>query len=366
MVSENIKEAKEKYQDKNAGAPIPVKKPSNIIGSKLTRQELFELENKPKTAKELIIDRFICFLPILAGIIALLEYMYIPNYKNNYASYTYVYFIGILITLVLIAFAASFFNKAVFYKLLYKAPFYTLVFVLFTVYDVLTLKSSKLMLPYFPWVDQILNSIISDRAYLLDCIKNSLILLFTGYFTGAIIGTITGIACGYSKRINYWIEPFMELFGAIPSTTWIPIVMVLATSLFKGSVFIIALGVWFAVTLATITGISSIDSAYYDAARTLGAGNRQLIFHIAVPSAIPNIFQGLMQAMSSACTALLVAEMIGVESGLGWYITWQKSWAQYAKMYAAIVIICIIFVLVNYIMNLIKKKVLRWQEGIVK
>ena len=120
MVSENIKEAKEKYRDKNAGTPIPVKKPSNIIGGKLTRQELFELENKPKTAKELIIDRFICFLPILAGIIALLEYMYIPNYKNNYASYTYVYFIGILITLVLIAFAASFFNKAVFYKLLYN------------------------------------------------------------------------------------------------------------------------------------------------------------------------------------------------------------------------------------------------------
>ena len=332
----------------------------------LTRQELFDLENRSKTKTELLLDRFICLLPVLSGIIALLEYMYVPNYKNNYASYTYVYFLSVLTSLALLGFTGSFFNKQLFYILLYKAPFYTLVFVLLMLYDLLTLKSSTLMLPYFPWVDQILNAIINDRSYLLDCIKNSLILLFTGYITGAVIGIITGIACGYSKKINYWIEPFMKLFGAIPSTTWIPIVMVLATSLFKGSVFIIALGVWFAVTLATITGIRNIDNAYYDAAKTLGAGSRQLILHIAVPSAVPNIFQGLMQAMSSACTALLVAEMIGVESGLGWYITWQKSWAQYAKMYAAIVIICIIFVLVNYIMNLIRKRVLRWQEGIVQ
>ena len=233
-------------------------------------------------------------------------------------------------------------------------------------YDIFTLKKAILMLPYFPWVDQILNAIISDYAYLLDCVKNSLILLFTGYGTGAFAGILTGIACGYNKKINYWIAPFMKLLGAIPSTTWLPIVMVLATSLFKGSAFIIALGVWFSVTIACITGIHNIDKSYYEAARTLGAKGYQLIFRIAIPSAIPNIIQGLTQGMSSACTALLVAEMIGVESGLGWYITWQKSWAQYGKMYAAIVILCIVFVTVNWVLSLIKKRVLRWQEGVVQ
>lgn len=204
------------------------------------------------------------------------------------------------------------------------------------------------------------------RLYFFDCAKHSLILLFMGYFSGAIVGLITGIACGYNKKINYWISPFMKLLGAIPSTTWLPIVMVLAASLFKGSIFIIALGVWYPVTMATITGINNIDKSYYEAAKTLGAKNSQLIFRIAIPSAIPNMLQGLTTGMSSACTALLVAEMLGVESGLGWYITWQKSWAQFAKMYAAIIIICLIFVLVNVIFALIKKRVLRWQEGVVQ
>lgn len=332
----------------------------------MTREELKELESAPRTRKQDFLDRFLCILPVIVGILAIVEYLYVPNHKNNTCTFTYVWFLTVLIAAVLVLFFISLKKKKVFTKLRYKAPFYSLVFLLFIIYDYMTLKTGKLVLPYFPWVDQILNAMISDRGYLLDCVKNSLMLLFTGYFTGAFLGLLTGIACGYSKKINYWLEPFMKLLGAIPSTTWIPIVMVIATSLFKGSVFVIALGVWFAVTIATITGIHNIDNSFYEAARTLGASNTQLIFRIAIPSAIPNIFQGLTQAMSSACTALLVAEMIGVESGLGWYISWQKGWAQYGKMYAAIVLICIIFVTVNYILNTMKKRVLRWQEGVVK
>ena len=331
-----------------------------------TKEQLFELESKPMTDSQKKVNDLICLAPVLMGILCELEYYCMVNYGSNRSTNVYGIFVGVFIVALFIAFLVALKNKKLYRKLRYKAPFYTFIFFLLMVYDVLTLKTATLTLPYFPWVDQVLNAIISDRAYLIDCVKNSLILLFTGYSVGAIAGLLTGIACGYNKKVNYWISPFMKLLGAIPSTTWLPIVMVLASSLFKGSVFIIALGVWFSVTIAAITGIHNIDKSYYEAARTLGAKGSQLIFKIAIPSAVPNIIQGLIQGTSSACTALLVAEMIGVESGLGWYITWQKSWAQYGKMYAAIVILCIVFVTVNYVLNLIKKRVLRWQEGVVQ
>jgi NitT/TauT family transport system permease protein len=343
-----------------------LQKGGRLVQSITTKEQLFEIESKPMTDLQMKIDKFICLCPVIMGIICEMEYYLLRNHGSNYSTNTYGIFLGIFIVILLATFIVSLKNKKIYRKLRYKAPFYTFIFFLLMVYDILTLKKAILMLPYFPWVDQVLNAILSDRAYLLDCIKNSLILLFTGYICGAVSGILTGIACGYNKKINYWIAPFMKLLGAIPSTTWLPIVMVLASSLFKGSVFIIALGVWFSVTIASITGINNIDKSYYEAAKTLGAKGSQLIFKIAIPSAIPNIIQGLTQGMSSACTALLVAEMIGVESGLGWYITWQKSWAQYAKMYAAIVILCLVFVTVNGILSLIKKRVLRWQEGVVQ
>lgn len=130
--------------------------------------------------------------------------------------------------------------------------------------------------------------------------------------------------------------------------------------------FIVGLGTWFAVTVATTTGISNVDKSYFEVARTLGATERQLVFRIAIPHAMPNILQGMTQGMSSACVSLMIAEMMGVEAGLGWYITWAKAWAAYNKMFAAIVIICITFNVVTRVLDVIKKYLLRWQIGVTK
>jgi NitT/TauT family transport system permease protein len=331
----------------------------------LTREGLAELESVPKTAVRILTDYMICLMPVIFGCLSLAEYIFIPNLTGNISTNSYIYFLCALILSAGIFFVAALFSKKAFVSLRYKAPFYAFVFILLTLYDYMTLKTGKLVLPYFPWTDQILNAMWDDRAYLLDCACNSLKLLFSGYFTGAILGLITGTACGYSKSADYWISPFTKLIGAIPSPTWIPIVMVIASTLFSGAVFIIALGVWYSLTIATMTGIRNIDRSFYDAAKTLGASRTQLVFHVALPFAVPNILQGLTQGMSSACLVLITAEMVGVESGLGWYVSWQKSWAQYGKMYAAIVVLCLVFVLVNRGLEAIRRRLLRWQEGLV-
>ena len=332
----------------------------------LTRERLAELESRPRTPLRIFMDYTVCFMPVIFGLLALAEYLYVPNVKGSTATSTYTYFLSFLITAAGIYFVMSFFSKKAFIVLRYKAPFYAFIFLLLMVYDYLTLKTGKLVLPYFTWADEILNAMIDDRDYLLDCALNSIKLLFTGYLSGALLGMITGIACGCSKTADYWISPFMKLVGAIPSPTWIPIVMVIASTLFSGAVFIIALGVWYSLTIATMTGIRNIDKSYYDAAKTLGASPLRLVLNVAVPFAVPNILQGLTQGMSSACLVLITAEMVGVESGLGWYVSWQRSWAQYGKMYAAIVVLCIVFVAVNWGINAVKRRLLRWQEGMTE
>lgn len=332
----------------------------------LTKEDLKEIEKKSKSKFSKILDKIILFLPVFAIILSLLEYYYVPNFGDNLITDVYGIFLLIQLVLFLILGILSFFIKKIYYKIRYIAPFAAFVYVLLIFYDYATLKTNALLLPYFPWVDNILNAMLEDRVYLLDCIKNSLKLLFTGYFYGCVVGLITGITCGYNKTVNYWISPFMKLLGAIPSITWIPVIMVFASSLFKGAVIVIALGVWYSVTMSSFTGIKNIDVSYYEAARTLGANERQLILNIAIPSALPHIFQGLVMGMSSACISLLAAEMIGVESGLGWYITWQRGWAKFSNMYGAIIIICIIFVVVNYLLNFIRKRVLKWQEGVIQ
>lgn len=336
----------------------------------LTRQELAELEAKEKTPGELRKDVLITFLPLICGLLACLEYLCLPNNSQNNRPQTYTWFLLVLMGIYLLTLLIAYGKKrhgdnTAYQKLLYKAPLRSALFLFLLLYDVLTLKTGILTQPFIPCMNSILNIAWIDRAMLLKSALHTLELLFIGYGSGVLIGLITGVTCGYSRAWDYWISPILKFLGPIPISTWIPIIMVLTTNLFGGAIFIIALGVWVSVTMATATGIRNIDKRYFDAARLLGAKDRELVFRIAIPGAMPNILQGMTQGMSIACTAIMIAEMMGVEAGLGWYITWAKAWASYDKMFAALFVIFFIFSAVTWLLKKFKNYILRWQEGVV-
>ncbi len=337
----------------------------------LSRQQLRQLEAKEKTKFQIVLDWIIMVLPVVCGILAILEYKLVPDMVSNTNPNTYVgaliFFIGLYVLYFLISLIKKFQgNLMSIEELRYRAPLISALFLLLGAYDYMTLKTGILTQPFVPCMNAILNIAWTDRAYLIECTLHTLRLMFLGYFAGVAVGLVTGVTCGYSEKVKYWVNPIIKFLGPIPTPTWIPIIMVVASSLFKGAIFIIALGSWFAVTVASMTGISNVDKSYFEAARTLGANERQLVFRVAIPYAMPSILQGCTQAMSSACVSITVAEMMGVKAGLGWYMNWAKSWASYDKMFAALFVICIIFTLVTKGLELIKRRLLRWQNGVVK
>ncbi len=62
---------------------------------------------------------------------------------------------------------------------------------------------------------------------------------------------------------------------------------------------LIALAVWFPVTMLTASGISNTRASYLDVARTLGASRGYLIFRVAIPAAMPSIFIGLFMGLGA-------------------------------------------------------------------
>src|SRR5437879_11539057 len=133
--------------------------------------------------------------------------------------------------------------------------------------------------------------------------------------------------------------PLLKVVGPIPATAWIPLAMVVSPSAIASAAGLIALAVWFPVTMLTASGISNTRASYLDVARTLGANARYLVFRIAIPAALPSIFVGLFMGLGASFLTLVVAESVGVKSGLGWYVSWEQGWAEYGKVFAALVIL---------------------------
>ena len=245
-------------------------------------------------------------------------------------------------------------------------PILAAAVVLLTLWEVITAGFRWLPMPYFPSPAGVVQNLINDRALIFDSTWHSLLLLIGGYALGVAVGFITGVCIGWFEFARYWGMPVLKVVGPIPATAWIPLAMVLSPNAMFSAIGLIALAVWFPVTMLTASGISNTRASYLDVARTLGASRAYLIFRVAIPAAMPSIFIGLFMGLGASFLTLVVAETVGVKSGLGWYLTWAQGWAEYGKVYAALVIMAAFFSTIMTLLFKLRDRVLVWQKGVIK
>jgi NitT/TauT family transport system permease protein len=251
-------------------------------------------------------------------------------------------------------------------KMRKMGPIFAAALLALALWELITTGFRLLPLPYFPSPAGVFQSLINDRALLFDSTWHSLVLLLGGYALGVVAGLISGICIGWSTPVRYWGMPILKVVGPIPATAWIPLAMVVSPSAIFSAAGLIALAVWFPVTMLTASGISNTRASYLDVARTLGAGRRYLIFRVAIPAALPSIFIGLFMGLGASFLTLVVAETVGVKSGLGWYVAWAQGWAEYGKVFAALVIMAAFFSTIMTVLFKVRDRVLVWQKGIIK
>ena len=212
----------------------------------------------------------------------------------------FLYFLGLLAVVYGILFIASFISAKLDEKISYKAPLIAGTAVLITVINLITSKYALLPVLFFPCLDRVFGVFATDYELLIQCILASGQLLLRGFLAGGILGFLTGILIGFNKKASYWISPFMKFVGPIPPTSWSPLVLSLFTTTYSASVFMVALAVWFPITLMTSSGIQNVNNSYFEVASTLGSGKLNRIFKVAVPAAMPSIFLGIFYATCSA------------------------------------------------------------------
>lgn len=307
-------------------------------------------------------------IPIIALIITLFTEILIPNSQEakyreltNFRS-VLVFFLGASV----LVFIVTLFYRKFRERYSYKGWFVGGFVIFFNVLNVVTVKFLLLPQIYFPSLNRILNVYVEDRAFLLKCMGSSFSLLIEGLFFGTIIGVFTGILVGWSLNWNYWIYPIIRILGPIPSSTWIPLALVLFPTPRWAAVFLIAFGVWFQITILTSSGIQSVKRSYFEVSSTLGASNLQNLFHIAIPDALPSIFLGFFNATCSSFVALMAAEMLGVKAGIGWYINWQKEMISYPNVYAGLILIAVFCYLFITLQFKVRDQLLGWQKGVIK
>ncbi len=251
-------------------------------------------------------------------------------------------------------------------RLVRTGPWLVVLALLLGVWELVTAKLDLLPRPFFATPQSLLEVFADDWPRLADCTLRSLVLLFTGYTAGAVLGFISGVAIGWSRAAGYWLHPVFRFIGPLPATAWLPLAFFAFPSSWTAGVFLIALASGFPVAVLTWSGVASVNAAFYDVARTLGARPAFLVFKVAIPAAMPSVFVGLFMGLAGSFAVLVVAEMMGVKAGLGWYLTWAQGWAAYPNMYAALFVMALMCSTLITLLFWLRDLLLSWQKGLLR
>jgi len=181
------------------------------------------------------------------------------------------------------------------------------------------------------------------------------------YVLAVSAGIVTGVLIGRFRLAEDLLTPHVEAFRPIPAVAWIPLAILMLPTQESSIVFITALGAFFPVVVNTNVGVSQTPRALVQAARSLGASDPAILWHVVLPSALPAISAGLAVAMGVAWFSLLAGEMISGQYGIG-YFTWNAySLVQYPQIVIGMLCIGVLGTLSTHLVRALTRPLLRWQ-----
>ena len=202
-----------------------------------------------------------------------------------------------------------------------------------------------------------------SEKWLHESLWDSIQVIFWGFILSSLLGVPLGVLAGTYDFFSRLFEPFIEFFRYLPAPAFGALAVAILGIYHAPKIAIIFIGTFFQQVLVIANTTRKLEPSLIEAAQTLGANNKSLLFKVVVPGVLPDLYRDMRILLGWAWTYLIVAELIGTSSGITWFITQQARYKNFDNVFAAIIIIGIIGLSFDIILALIGKRIFPWQKA---
>jgi NitT/TauT family transport system permease protein len=172
-----------------------------------------------------------------------------------------------------------------------------------------------------------------------------------GFIASLTLALPLGLLAGAFKPAEALLEPAMDFIRYMPAVAFVPLMM-LWCGIGEGSkIAIIFAGTFFQMVLMFADDVRKVPMAQIEAAQTMGATRREIIYKVIFPSAAPAMLTTCRITLGWAWTYLVVAEIVAANSGLGYAVLKAQRFLQTDKIFAGLIVIGIIGLLQDQLLR---------------
>ncbi len=222
-------------------------------------------------------------------------------------------------------------------------------------------KINTLLLPTPTHVLQTAIAQIQNGSLLADT-KISVMRISLGFLASAILAIPLGILIGSYKTVEAAQEPLVGFIRYVPVPALIPLIMVAAGIGESAKILLIFIGTYFQMVIVVADVTRQVPHDLINAARTLGAKPRQLLFNVLLPATLPGLMDTCRTMIGWAWTYLVIAEVVATDSGLGYRIMKAQRFLRTEEIFVGIFVLGLLGLCTDMIFKFLQPRLLPWAD----
>jgi NitT/TauT family transport system permease protein len=185
-----------------------------------------------------------------------------------------------------------------------------------------------------------------------------------GLCIAVVVGTLLGMAMGFSAIARDALYPLLVGFNAVPKATLVPVIALLFIGQHDFNTVLMAFLIsFFPIAVSVGIGLSTLEPEYRDILRALGASRITIFRKIALPKTLPEFFGALKVAVTLAFIGTNLVEIVSPHGrGLGALFKSGETNGDYPLMFAVLIALAVLGIVLYYIVVALERVFAGWAE----
>lgn len=166
-----------------------------------------------------------------------------------------------------------------------------------------------------------------------------------------VSGLGLGLWAGRSRYATRLLEPLLVALYTVPIVLLYPICILLFGIGPASKIAFAGLYGFFPIALNAMRGLSSVEEKYITTAVSMGATERQLVWHVLLPAALPLVVAGVRIGAAFNLIGVIAGEMLASAGGLGYEIARTTQTFEIPALYAYVAITLVLIALFNAVVT---------------
>ncbi|MFL5820755.1 MAG: ABC transporter permease [Solirubrobacteraceae bacterium] len=192
-------------------------------------------------------------------------------------------------------------------------------------------------------------------------IMDTVLRVAVGFGLGVGGALVVGTLLAATRAARLVGMPIAQTIAPIAPVAWIPLAIALIGTGSGAAIFVVFMGIFATMTLATIAALASVPTEYVKGARVLGSQGWRLWLRVVIPAASPGLATAVRISFFAAWMSVLAGEMAGINSGLGALVILGQQQFNMRLVMAGLVMIGLLGFAFDRLLLLMRHRILWWE-----